>query len=433
MLKTNFKESCISTKRLIFSAAAVLLIFTALFAFVSCGGGDAVGDTKSPLINTSWPVTAQKGSSTETLTVAITDSKIVVMDSSGKVVSSKPYTYKDDLYFIEGSSSGISITKGESGLILGVDFTVPGYTGFTPDGGSTRIDNDKAGELDNAKQGDPITIAPTPGSASLLPGLLGTWTDSGEYNGAIWTDDYTITTTSVTHVASGVEETGSIEYVYNFDDASGCIIVKYADGKYNGVFFGNLTATTVDLGDAYDASATDYDSSVDTLAEAIERFKLENAETYGGGEAQYQTGHKKDTDTHTLNSLLIGTFKSSGEGWTDTYTITAGTGSQIGGITHEEGYTWTSAAIEYIYNFDATSGCLIVKYAADGADKYSAVYFKDLSTTQVLLGDAYTVADYTVSPAVDTLAEAKLRFRPENAETYGGGEAQGGTPQTKQN
>jgi hypothetical protein len=435
MLKTNFKESCISTKRLIFSAGAVLWVLAALFTFASCGGNDPGGDLESPLVNTSWPIQAKKDGSSETLTVAITDSKIVVTDSLGKVVSSQPYTYKDGLYFIEGSSSGISITKEASGLTLGNGFSVPDYSGFTPDGDSTQIDNNKADELNDAKQGDPVTIAPTPGSASLLPGLLGTWIDSGEYNGAVWTDDYTITTTTVTHAESGVEETGSIEYVYNFDDKSGCIIVKYADGKYNGVFFGNLTATTADLGDAWDAEDPDYDSSVATLAAAIERFKPENAKNYGGGDAQYATGHAKDTDTHTLNSGLVGTWAASGESsygpWTDTYTITAGTGGQIGTITHDEGYTWTSATIEYVYNFDATSGCLIVKYTVDGTNKYNAVYFKDLSTTQVLLGDAYTVADYT-SSAVATLAEAKIRFKPENAADYGGGESQMGTPQQKQ-
>ena len=116
--------------------------------------------------------------------MAITDTKIIVIDSSGKVVSTQTYTYKDGLYFIGDSTTGISITKETAGLILGVGFSVPGYSGFTPGGASTQIDNDKAGDLDNAKQGDPITIAPTPGSASLWPSLLGTFKAGGEG----WTD-----------------------------------------------------------------------------------------------------------------------------------------------------------------------------------------------------------------------------------------------------
>jgi hypothetical protein len=137
-------------------------------------------------------------------------------------------------------------------------------------------------------------------------------------------------------------------------------------------------------------------------------------------------------DDHKLNSGLIGTWKLSGsyedaEGvhtYTDTYIVTANS------ISHPEAYPpYTNASIDYVYNFSNTAGCLIIKTAAAS---WTAVYFKDLSAATVLLGDAYNVADYTQPAAVATLEEAKERFKPENANSWGGGAAQAGTPQTKQ-
>jgi hypothetical protein len=155
-------------------------------------------------------------------------------------------------------------------------------------------------------------------------------------------------------------------------------------------------------------------------------------------------GNYSFVDDHKLNAGLIGTWKASGTykgedetdiTWTDTYTITAGTGTQIGAISHPEGWTWQNATIEYVYNFSDTAGCLIVGYANGTTNKYNAVYFRDLSSGSVLLGEAYdtTIAypDDTDS-SVATLDEAKKRFAPENAEAYGGSSAQTGTPQTKQ-
>jgi hypothetical protein len=145
-------------------------------------------------------------------------------------------------------------------------------------------------------------------------------------------------------------------------------------------------------------------------------------------------------DDHKLNAGLVGTWRGSGSteygDWTDTYTIAAGTGSQIGSINHAEGSTWTDATIEYVYNFSETSGCLIVKYTIDNTDKYNAVYYKNLSSGSVLLGTAYdTTKNWEIEStdsSVNTLDEAKTRFAPANAATYGGGSAQTGTPQTKQ-
>ncbi|MDR0451638.1 MAG: hypothetical protein LBH15_01185, partial [Treponema sp.] len=256
-----------------------------MFVFVSCGGNDPAGSTKSLLAGKIWSVEAQKDGSdeSESLKVAITDTKIIVIDSSGKVVSTQPYTYQDELYFIGNSGTGISISADSSGLNLGAGFTVEGYDSFKPRRGSQPIDSSKAGELNNAEPGSTVTIPP-PSSNSILPGLIGAWTDSGEYNGNKWTDDYIITATTLTHASSysGIS-TGSIVYVYNFDNASGCLIVKYAEDNYNAVYFQSLTATSVTLGDAFDSNGENYDSSVATLAEAIERFRPENAKDYGGG------------------------------------------------------------------------------------------------------------------------------------------------------
>ncbi|GAB6391614.1 MAG: hypothetical protein MdMp014T_0987 [Treponematales bacterium] len=125
-----------------------------------------------------------------------------------------------------------------------------------------------------------------------------------------------------------------------------------------------------------------------------------------------------------LNLGLTGTWQASGEGWTDTYTITAGA------ISHPDGWPeYEDARIAWVYNFSNSAGCVIIQRVEDG--KYTAVYFKDLSADSVLLGDAYTAADDTQPVEAGTLDEAKEKFAPANAERYGGGSAQAGTPQTK--
>jgi len=151
-------------------------------------------------------------------------------------------------------------------------------------------------------------------------------------------------------------------------------------------------------------------------------------------------GCDNETDTtnvypdNYLNLGLMGMWQASGETdygpWTDTYTITAGT------ISHPDGWpVYADAQIAWVYNFSSTAGCIIIKRQEDS--KYNAVYFKDLSATSVRLGDAYdTTKDYDAgedtSSAVNTLEEAKERFKPENAEKYGGGTKQGGSPQQRQ-
>jgi hypothetical protein len=141
-------------------------------------------------------------------------------------------------------------------------------------------------------------------------------------------------------------------------------------------------------------------------------------------------------DDHKLNQGLVGTWIFSGD-WPDPYTITAGTPPTISHPSGFGGYTdYTNASIEYVYNFSETAGCLIIKREEN---KYTAVYFKDLTANTVLLGDAYdtSVEGYdennpnAADPAVADLEAAKERFKPENADAYGGGSAQTGDPQQK--
>jgi hypothetical protein len=141
-------------------------------------------------------------------------------------------------------------------------------------------------------------------------------------------------------------------------------------------------------------------------------------------------------DDHKLNQNLIGSWIVSGDGWSDQFTITAG--QTISHPSDFGGYMdYSNASIEYVYNFSETAGCLIIKRAAN---KYTAVYFSSLTATTVLLGNAYdTNKQYDATnpdaqdPAVDTLELAKERFKPKNADSYGGGSAQTGTPLIKQN
>jgi hypothetical protein len=139
------------------------------------------------------------------------------------------------------------------------------------------------------------------------------------------------------------------------------------------------------------------------------------------------------SDDHKLNAKLVGTWKFTYDGGVDTYVINAQSGGGGGTISHVVEYGPYTATIEFVYNFSETSGCLIIEYT-DGANdgRYSAVYFKDLKSNSVLLGDAYTVADYNIDVTVATLNEAKEKFTPANADKWGGGSAQEGSPLTKQ-
>ncbi|MDR1147646.1 MAG: hypothetical protein LBK66_03335 [Spirochaetaceae bacterium] len=144
---------------------------------------------------------------------------------------------------------------------------------------------------------------------------------------------------------------------------------------------------------------------------------------------EHDPGSSPFTDNHELNSGLIGTWKASGEDWSDTYTIKGG------GISHKFIYngsdtgSYDNAEIAYVYNFNRTSGCIIIKYTSG---KYSAVYFKNLSKNTMQMGDAYDVSNPGTDVSVADLEEAQKKFSPANASSWGGADALMAAPQTRQ-
>jgi hypothetical protein len=145
--------------------------------------------------------------------------------------------------------------------------------------------------------------------------------------------------------------------------------------------------------------------------------------------------HNPFIDDHTLNPQLIGRFVLQDDGtldWTfkDEVVCTETTltfDSEANGVP----YLSKAGTIEHVYNFNSTSGCLILRYTT-GPDrgKYGAMYFSHINSASVLWGDAYN-ADYSI-PTADTLEAAIEKFKPENAALYGGGAAQIGTPLIRQ-
>ncbi|GHU93584.1 hypothetical protein FACS189479_05170 [Spirochaetia bacterium] len=121
----------------------------------------------------------------------------------------------------------------------------------------------------------------------LNSGLIDDW----KYTFAEGYDQYMIDATKLVYTFNygGVTTsfTGSIEYIYNFSETAGVIIVQYTAynlgygatvGQYQGVYFRDLTALTVKLGSAY---ASDYSVvEVADLAAAKEKFK--SFRLYGG-------------------------------------------------------------------------------------------------------------------------------------------------------
>ncbi|AEF81441.1 hypothetical protein [Leadbettera azotonutricia] len=151
-------------------------------------------------------------------------------------------------------------------------------------------------------------------------------------------------------------------------------------------------------------------------------------------------------DPFELNPGLIGTWEASGQGWTDTYKITATT------LEHVNNFT---SKIVYTYNFSENAGVIIIEYVEkptyfdhhyndDGTyinsdnpheptGNFSAVYFSALTESAAYLGAAYVYADYTQQVEAGSLNEAKEKFKPANADLYGGGTGQGGDPLEKIN
>lgn len=140
--------------------------------------------------------------------------------------------------------------------------------------------------------------------------------------------------------------------------------------------------------------------------------------------ALFATGCKDNSDDFVddgkLNSGLIATWRVSGTyeengqtmTWYDEYDITSST------IKHDDGGTFNSynAKIEYVYNFSGNAGCIIIQ--RENNKKFSALYFRELTSNSVKLGDAIN-ADYSY-PLFDTLEEAKTEFVPGNSGKYGG-------------
>jgi hypothetical protein len=132
----------------------------------------------------------------------------------------------------------------------------------------------------------------------LNSGLIGTWKLSGsyEYEGVTYdyTDTYVVTANSISHPeAYPPYANASIDYVYNFSNTAGCLIIKTASASWTAVYFKNLSAATVLLGDAYNVANTAQSPAVGTLEEAKESFKPANASNWGGGAAQAGAPQKK--------------------------------------------------------------------------------------------------------------------------------------------
>jgi hypothetical protein len=142
-----------------------------------------------------------------------------------------------------------------------------------------------------------------------------------------------------------------------------------------------------------------------------------------------------------LNRQLIGRFLLESDASLD-YTfknevICNGTTVVYNMVYNGETYISWAGTIEHVYNFNAasTAGCLIVKYStyegAPYAGKYGAMYFSHVNSSSVKWGDAYDAANQEV-PTAATKSEAIEKFKPENANRYGGADAQQGEPLIRQ-
>jgi hypothetical protein len=123
-----------------------------------------------------------------------------------------------------------------------------------------------------------------------LGSLIGNWSSG--------TDGYEISETVLQYddglaagsQYDGMDFTGSIEYHKKFSETAGVIIVKYitppngsASGKYQGVYYKDLSATKVTMGNAF--TVADYTQRVEvgSLEEAKTKFASEeNISLYGG-------------------------------------------------------------------------------------------------------------------------------------------------------
>jgi hypothetical protein len=145
--------------------------------------------------------------------------------------------------------------------------------------------------------------------------------------------------------------------------------------------------------------------------------------------------HNPFYDDGKLNPLLIGRFFGAftSEYGSSTDEVICDETTVVHNMAFNgDSYGSWEGTIEHVYNFNSTSGCLIVRYTAgDYNRKYGVVYFSHASSASVKWGDAYDAANKEV-PTADTLEAAIEKFKPQNANRYGGADAQVGDPLIRQ-
>jgi hypothetical protein len=115
------------------------------------------------------------------------------------------------------------------------------------------------------------------------PTIIGNWSSDS--------DSYKITNTTLIYEDSyGFGFEGDIRHIEKFTGTSGVIIVEYTvpptayipPGNFQGVYYKDLTATTVKLGSAYTAADSNTPVEVAALELAKEKFKFDTIDSYGG-------------------------------------------------------------------------------------------------------------------------------------------------------
>jgi hypothetical protein len=132
-------------------------------------------------------------------------------------------------------------------------------------------------------------------------------------------------------------------------------------------------------------------------------------------------------DDHKLNAVLEGTWKDTSAG--DVYEIATGT------VIYKSDYSGEEKGdIEYISNFSADSGVIIIKYNTpkDNGRTYGAVYYRELKTdgetsVKISIAGKYESTEpwADITPVITTLEKAKEEFTEANGDgnyvTYWGG------------
>jgi hypothetical protein len=277
---------------------------------------------------------------------------------------------------------------------------------------------------------------PEPDIGGSISALVGTW--ASEYG-----DSYTITATSVSYDSGFGEDssyTGTIRYVDNFTSVAGVIIIEYtkapkygiyddnwnqtgsvdAPGNFIGIYYKDLTSSSVSMGQAY----KDGGAETTSLEAAKSTFTVGNAGTYMSSYGAYskETGNPDIGDSI---SALVGTWASE---YGDSYTITATSVSYDAGYGEDFNYAGT---IRYVSNFTSVAGVIIIEYTkapkygiyddnwnqtgtVDAPGNFIGIYYKDLQSSSVSMGQAYTDGGAETT----SLEAAKSTFTVGNAGTY---------------